>query len=254
VIYKKKGTILNLKNKAALITGSAKRVGKTLALAVAEQGCHIIIHYGHSVEEAEQTAAEIKAKGVKVWSISADLNDEGAVNRLIPFAVEQAGQLDILINNASIFPAEEFLTAEPATWDKVMMVNLKAPFLLSQAFARALPAGQPGKIINLLDVVALRPQNHHFSYTISKVGLEGLTKAMAYALAGRNIQVNGIALGAILPNVNDDPALFERLAQRIPSRRTGSPQEAAQAMLYLLQNADYVTGEIIRVDGGRHLV
>jgi NAD(P)-dependent dehydrogenase (short-subunit alcohol dehydrogenase family) len=135
-----------------------------------------------------------------------------------------------------------------------MMINLKAPFLLSQGFARALPAGRPGKIINLLDAAALRPKNHHFSYTISKVGLEGLTKVMAHALAGRNIQVNGIALGAILPSINDDREQFERLAKTIPARRTGSTQDVVSALLYLVQAGDYVTGEIIRVDGGKHLV
>jgi glucose 1-dehydrogenase len=245
---------MELKDKVALITGSAKRVGKALALALAEQGCHMVIHYGRSAEAAEETVAEIAVKGVKVWAISADLNDEAAVGTIVPFALEQAGRLDILVNSASIFPPEDFLNADSATWDRNMMVNLKAPFLLSQAFARARSKDQPGKIINLLDAVAMRPQNHHFSYTISKVGLAGLTKAMAHALAGRNIQVNGIALGAILPNVNDEPALFERMAKRIPARRTGSPEEVVKTMLYLLRDADYVTGEIIRVDGGRHLV
>jgi NAD(P)-dependent dehydrogenase (short-subunit alcohol dehydrogenase family) len=245
---------MDLKNKAALITGSAKRVGKVLALTLAEQGCHLVIHYGRSAEAAQQTVNEIKSLGVQAWSISADLNDEAAVGTIVPFALEQAGRLDVLVNSASIFPPEDFLTADSATWDRNMMINLKAPFLLSQAFARALPEGQPGKIINLLDAVAMRPQNHHFSYIISKVGLEGLTKAMAHALARQNIQVNGIALGAILPNVNDDPALFERLAKRIPVRHVGSPEDVVKAMLYLLQDADYVTGEIIRVDGGRHLV
>ena len=192
--------------------------------------------------------------GVNAWSISADLNDEAAVAGMVPFVIKQAGRLDILINNASIFPAEDFLNADSATWDRNMMINLKVPFLLSQAFARALPEGRQAKIINLLDAVAMRPKNHHFSYTISKVGLEGLTKATAHALAAKNIQVNGIALGAILPNVNDDPAQFERMAERIPARCTGSPQEVVNAMLYLLQAADYVTGEIIRVDGGKHLV
>ncbi|MBN1219010.1 MAG: SDR family oxidoreductase [Anaerolineae bacterium] len=244
---------MELNNKVALITGSAKRVGKALALALAEQGCRIIVHYGRSEDAARQTLAEINALGVEAWSISADLNNEAEVKTIIPFALKQAGQLHILINNASIFPPEDFLSAKSATWDRNMMINLKAPFLLSQAFAQALPPDQPGKIVNLLDVIAMRPKNHHFSYTISKVGLEGLTKAMAHALAPRNIQVNGIALGAILPNVNDDPALFERLAKRIPARRTGSPEDVVKAMLYLVQDADYVTGEIIRVAGGQHL-
>ncbi len=245
---------MNLKHKVALITGGAKRVGKALAIALAQQGCNVVIHYGRSAEAAQQTITELNTAGAKAWLISADLGDEAAVETIIPFAVEQAGRLDILINSASIFPPEDFMSAASATWDRSMMVNLKAPFLLSQAFARTLPKDRPGKIINLLDASAMRPQNHHFSYTISKVGLEGLTMAMAHALAGRNIQVNGIVLGAILPNVNDDPALFERLAQHIPARRTGSPQEVVNAMLYLLQTGDYVTGEIIRVDGGKHLV
>jgi glucose 1-dehydrogenase len=245
---------MDLNQKVALITGSAKRVGRALALALAQQGCHIVVHYGRSEEAARDTVAQIKALGVNAWSISADLGNEAAVKTLVPFALEQAGRLDVLINSASVFPPEEFFTADPAVWDQVMMINLKAPFLLSQAFARALPEGRQGKIINLLDTLAMRPKNNHFSYTISKYGLEGLTQATAHALAGQNIQVNGIALGAILPNVNDDPATFEKLARQIPARRTGSPQDVAQAMLYLLQTANFVTGEIIRIDGGRHLV
>jgi glucose 1-dehydrogenase len=182
------------------------------------------------------------------------LSDENAVASIVPFALKMAGQLDILINSASIFPAEDFLSAKSETWDATMTVNLKTPFLLSQAFAHALPKGHAGKIINLLDTIALRPQNHHFSYTLSKVGMAGLTQSMAVALAPRNVQVNGIAPGAILPNVNDDPALFDRLAEKIPARRTGSPEDVVQAMLFLLKHGDYTTGEIIRVDGGRHLV
>lgn len=244
---------MELKNKTALITGSAKRVGKTLALALAEDGCNIVVHYGRSAAAARETVREIEARGVSAWAFSADLSDESAVAGIVPRALKLAGRLDILINSASVFPPEDFLSADPKTWDTAMMVNLKTPFLLSQAFARALPDGTPGKIINLLDVVAMHPQNHHFSYTISKTGLAGLTQAMAVALAARNVQVNGIALGAILPNVNDDPALFARLAEKIPARRTGSPADVVQAMRYLLA-ADFVTGEIIRVDGGRHLV
>ncbi len=244
---------MQLEGKVALITGSAKRVGRTLALALAEEGCHIVVHYGRSAADAEQTAADIRQAGRQAWTLSADLSDEAAVTGLVPAALQQAGRLDILINSAGIFPPEDFLAADAATWDRNMMINLKTPFLLSQAFARALPEGRQGKIITMLDALALRPANHHFSYTVSKYALRGLTEAMAHALAARNIQVNGMALGAILPNVNDDPALFQRLAARIPAGRTGSPQDVAQAMRYLLRDADYVTGEVIRVDGGRHL-
>ena len=244
---------MNLTNTVALVTGGAKRVGRALALALAGRGCHLVIHYNRSDDVAQQTAQEIRAMGVSAWVIPADLADPAAAQNLIRSVLEQAGRLDILINNASIFLPEDFLNADLSTWERTLRVNLTAPFVLSQAFACALPAGRPGKIINLLDAVALRPQNHHFSYTISKVGLAGLTKAVAHALAGQNVQVNGIALGAILPNFNDDPAQFDRLAEHIPARRTGSPTDVVQAALYLLE-ADYVTGEIIRVDGGRHLV
>lgn len=244
---------MDLIGKVALVTGGAKRVGRAVALALAQQGCHVVIHYGHSAAEAGQAVAEITAAGGRAWSIGADLNDEAAVNSVVSLALEPAGRLDILINNAAIFPAEDFLSATAASWDRAMMVNLKAPFLLSQAFARALPAGQPGKIINLLDALALRPQKHHFSYSISKFGLVGLTRSMAVALAEHNIQVNGVALGPILPAVHDDPALFDRLVQRIPARRSGSLTDVVQAVLFLLQGGDYMTGEILHVDGGRHL-
>lgn len=245
---------MELQNKTALITGSARRVGKVMALALARAGCNLVIHYGHSEEAARQTITEIQALGVQAWGISANLRDPSAVQTLVPFALQQAGRLDVLINSASIFPPEDFLAATPESWDNNLAINLKAPFLLSQDFARTLPAGQPGKIINLLDVTALRPKNHHFSYTISKYALDGLTKATAHALATQNIQVNGIALGAILPNINDDPAMFEKLARGIPAQRTGSPQDVVAAMLFLLRDADFVTGEVIRVDGGKHLV
>lgn len=243
---------MNLKGKVALVTGSAKRIGRTIALGLAEKGCHTVVHYNRSAKAASQTVADIEAAGVKAWSISADLNNEAEVRSIIPFALEKAGRLDILINNASMFPPDKFLTAESKTWDENMRVNLKAPFLLSQEFAQTLPNDRQGKIINLLDAFAMRPRNHHFSYTISKYGLAGLTKATAYALAARNIQVNGIALGIILSS-SDDQAAFARMTKSIPVRRTGFPEEVVQALLYLLQTADYVTGEVLHVDGGKHL-
>lgn len=245
---------MDIEGKVALVTGGAVRVGRALALGLAEHGCNVIIHYHRSAAAAVETVAEIEARGVKGWSIAADFNDEQAVQALIPAVLQQAGRLDILINNAAVFPREDFFTTTPGSWDQNMLINLKAPFLLSRALAAALPQEQPGAILNILDAIALRPKNHHFSYTISKVGLEGLTKAMAFALADRNIHVNGIALGTILAGDETDQAVFERMAKRTPLPYGGSPQAVVNAMLYLLQSADYVTGEIIRVDGGRHLL
>ena len=246
---------MKLHGKVALVTGSAIRVGKALAISLAEQGCNVVVHYGRSTDEALKTVAELEALGVQAWAVSADLADETAVNQLTGKVLELAGSLDILINSASVFPEESFATAASSTWDHTMMINLKTPFLLSQAFAAQLPEGQQGKIINLLDASSMRPRNHHFSYTISKYGLEGLTKTVAHALAAQNIQVNGIALGAILPNSNDaDPTSFAAMANSNPSGRNGDPQAVADAMLYLLTHASYVTGESIRIDGGQHLV
>lgn len=246
---------MEIAGKTALVTGSALRIGKLLALRLAESGAHIVLHYGKSAAEAELTRQEIVALGVNCFCLPADLMEAAPTANLIPQAVSQCGPIDILINSASVFPAEEFMDATVQCWDDCMSVNLKAPFLLSQAFAKQLDEGRQGKIINLLDTSSLRPQNHHFSYTISKYALDGLTSTMAVALASRNIQVNGIALGAILPNSNDnDPEAFARLALQNPSLRNGSPDDVANAMMYLLRDADYVTGETLRIDGGQHLV
>ena len=245
---------MKLQGKVALVTGSAIRVGKALAISLAEEDCNVVVHYGRSTEQANKTVAALRALGVQAWALSADLADETAVSTLIADARSLAGSLDILVNSASVFPEETFETATSSTWDHTMMVNLKTPFLLSQHFAATLDAKQ-GKIINLLDASSMRPRNHHFSYTISKYGLEGLTKTVAHALAARNIQVNGIALGAILPNSNDaDPAAFDAMASSNPSGRNGDPQAVADALLYFVKHADYVTGESICIDGGQHLV
>ncbi|MCB0211292.1 MAG: SDR family oxidoreductase [Anaerolineae bacterium] len=245
---------MDIRGKVALVTGGAVRIGKAMALGLAEQGCHVVIHYHHSASAAQKTVNEIEALGVKAWSLATDFNNEAAVQALIPTVLQSTGRLDILINNASIFPREDFFTTAAASWDQNMAINLKAPFLLSQAFAAALPEDRPGAIINMLDSIALRPKNHHFSYTLSKVGLEGLNRATAFALAARNIQVNGIALGTILAGDETDAAVFERMAKRTPMQHPGSAHAVVKTLLYLLQSAEYVTGEVIRVDGGRHLV
>ena len=247
--------LMNLHGKTALITGSAVRVGRALALRIAEAGCNVVVHYGASKDAALETVAQITALGVNAQALSADLGDIQQVGSIIGQAQSLSGSLDVLINNASIFPVESFEGATADSWDGCMDVNLKAPFLLSQGFAAQIQQGQQGKIVNILDASSLRPQDHHFSYTVSKYALDGLTRAVAHSLAGRNIQVNGVALGAILPNSNDhDPEAFEQLAGHNPSLRNGHPGDVCNAMMYLLQHADYVTGETIRVDGGQHLV
>lgn len=149
---------MELTEKVALITGGAMRLGRAMALGLADHGCNVVIHYHRSADEAHQTVGEIEQLGVKGWAVPADFNSDADLLNLIPTALQQAGRLDILVNSASIFPREDFFTTTPSSWDQNMQVNLKAPFLLSQAFANALPENRPGIIINLLDAIAMRPR------------------------------------------------------------------------------------------------
>jgi len=244
---------MELQGKVAVITGGALRVGRAFGLALARRGVDVLAHYNRSAGPAQETARDIAALGVRAAIHGANLADDAAIQSIIPAALGAFGRVDILINNASIFDPGGFASISPAEWDRNMQINLKAPFLLSQAFAAARPAAQPGKIINLLDWRALRPGADHFAYTISKAGLAALTRSLALALAPQNIQVNALALGAILPPAGASDDYLAQLTAQIPARRFGGPQDVVNALLYLLEGGDYVTGEVILIDGGRHL-
>jgi NAD(P)-dependent dehydrogenase (short-subunit alcohol dehydrogenase family) len=210
----------------------------------------VIIHYGKSHVQAAQTAEEIRRLGRQVALVQADLNDPCQVSTLIERA-QALGPLSGLINNASIFEDLDWRTTRLEDWNRHLMVNLTAPFLLSQAFACHLKEGRTGKIVNLLDWRALRPGPDHLPYTISKTALAGLTRALAQALAP-HIQVNGVALGAILPpSDGGDP---EAAIRNVPAGRWAKLEEVDQTVLFLLDGPTYITGEILHVDGGRHLV
>ena len=244
---------MKLKGKIALITGGAIRVGRALTLALAEAGCHVFIHYGRSAAPAQQTQADALDFGVKAHIYSADLADPAAAQSVIPAAVGQYGRVDILINSAAIFPEEDtFTTTDLRLWEKLFAVNLRAPFLLSQAFAaQVLPDGQ-GKIINILDARLRQPAPDHFVYRLTKGGLWSMTEILAYELAPR-ITVNAVALGAILPPPGADVSYLENLAQtRVPLKRPGSPEIVAENVLHLLRQ-DFLTGVTIPIDGGQFL-
>jgi pteridine reductase len=243
-------SVFSLIDKNILITGSARRIGKHLAVAMAREGANIIIHHGHSDENAEITKLEIEALGGKAYILKADLNDPDKVNELIPRANE-FGHLFALVNNASIFSPLSFSETTLHEWQQHLNVNLTAPFLLSQAFAQGLHPGENGRIVNILDWRALRPGKDHFPYTISKAGLVALTQSLALSLAPRII-VNGLALGAIIPP--DDGGSFEKIIRPVPAGRWASLEEVSQALLFLLTGPQYIIGEIIHIDGGRHLV
>ena len=210
----------------------------------------MIIHYGKSHLQAEETQAEIKKIGQRVHILQADLRDPDQVQGLVARATSLA-PLDALINNAAIFEPVGWDDADLESWNRHLMINLTAPFLLSQAFAKEHDSQKAGSIVNILDWRALRPGTDHLPYTISKSGLAALTQSLAQAL-GPAITVNGIALGAILPPSDGSPS--EKIVQNIPAQRWADLTEVQETLLFLLTGPRYITGEIIHVDGGRHLV
>jgi pteridine reductase len=241
---------MSLNNKMVLITGAAQRVGRELALAVARAEGDVIIHFGQSEADAVSLSNEIEGLGRRALLLQADLNDPTQVETLLPRAREH-GPLYALVNNAAIFESLTWDTSTLEDWNHHLMVNLTVPFLLSQAFARLLPQGETGRIINLLDWRALRPGADHLPYTISKSALAALTHSLAIAFAPR-ISVNGLALGAVLPPT--DGAVPEQLIEKVPARRWAELGEVSQTLIFLLAGPAYITGEIIHIDGGRHLI
>jgi pteridine reductase len=239
---------LPLLHKTILITGAARRLGRVFALGCARAGADVVIHHGHSDAEAETLRAEIIGLGRQAWVFQADLRDSSAAQSLIPL-INRSTPIHLLLNSAAIFESLTLDSTSIQDWEKHLAVNLTAPFLLSQSFARQAEDG--ARIVNILDWRALRPGADHFPYTVSKSALAALTKSLAVALAPKII-VNALALGAILPpsDGNKNPDIIKN----VPLRRWANLEEVEQALLYLLTGPAYITGEIIHVDGGRHLI
>lgn len=237
-----------LKGKTIIITGGARRLGREFALAVSKNGADVIIHHNNSPKEAEQTARDIIRLGCNADVIRADFSDPQAALELFrqKFSTRK---LFALIHNAAIFKPIKFIDTTYDNWQHHMNINLTMPFLLSQLFSESI-GNNKGKIINILDWRALRPGYDHFPYTISKTALTGLTKSMALALAP-NIQVNGIALGAILPPSDGNE---NNIISKVPAGRWSTIKELTDTLLFLLNGPEYITGEIIHLDGGRHLI
>ena len=233
-----------------MVTGAARRVGRILTLACARAGADVILHHGHSPQQALEVQKEIASFGRRSWILAADLSQADEVSRLISKANE-ISPLYGLVNSAAIF---ESLSLEQTTltdWERHMAINLTAPFLLSRAFAKQLADDSQGRIVNILDWRALRPGADHFPYTVSKAALAAMTQSLAVALAPR-ITVNGLALGAVLPPANK--AASEEIIRNVPAQRWSDAKEVEEALIFLLAGPAYITGEIIHVDGGRHLI
>ena len=242
---------MELNGKVAIVTGGAVRLGKALALALAEQGARLVIHYGSSAGPAQETVTEIKAMGSDALAIQADLSQSGEAPSIVERAVAHFGQVDILVNSAAIFKPGNWDDTTEANWDRHFAINLKSPFFLSQAFAKHVGQERAGHIVNIADWRGVRPGTDHIAYTLTKAALIAMTKSLALALAP-NIQVNAIAPGLILPPPGEDQSYLERKAGKIPAQRAGSPEEIAKALMFLLRS-DFVTGDLIFVTGGEHL-
>ena len=236
---------------AALVTGAGKRIGRAIALALAEDGYDIAVHYGASKDEAAAVVAAIEAKGRRAVALAADLAREDDTRKLIGAAAKALGPVTCLVNNASRFERDEALTVTRASWDAHLETNLRAPFVLMQEFARLLPADRNGAIVNLVDERVWNLTPHFVSYTLSKAGLWTLTQVMAMALAPR-IRVNGIGPGPTLPSPRQSAEQFARQQASVPLKHGASPDEIAAAVRFILASRA-MTGQMIALDGGQHL-
>ncbi len=239
-----------LQGRIALVTGAGKRIGRALAIALAEEGVQIVAHDRKALEqETNKTCSEVKDCGARSWKVLADLERPEEYENLIARAVEAAGSIDILINNASIFTPGGLKDLSFTDVMKQIQVNAWAPFVLSRQFAGRVPRG---KIVNILDTRVAGYERSHAAYLLSKKMLATLTRMCALEF-GPGITVNAVAPGAILPPAGKGPEYLEELAKGLPLKRPGGPQDIVDAVIYLL-GSDFVTGQILFVDGGKHLL
>jgi len=235
----------------ALVTGGAVRVGRAIAEALADAGYDLVLHYHSSTDEADEAAERVRSRGARVKTVRADLSNPEQIN--LPFdAIEEAfGGLDLLVNNAAMFPRIHPLEATAADWDTVFALNARAPFLCAQQAARRMGT-RGGAIVNIVDTGATEAWPNYVPYVASKAALASLTKGLAAAFAP-HIRVNGVAPGAVLlPESENDESAHDAASRRTVLERVGSAEDVAAAVVYLA-GATYVTGEILRVDGGQHL-
>lgn len=239
---------MELIGKTALVTGAAKRVGRTIALALAKKGVNILLHYHGSAREAEQTAAEVAALGVKGTLLRADLAKSAEIKAL----AAKAGPVDFLVNSASLYFKTPVETASEKEWDELMAVNLKAPYLLSLEIGRAMVKGGGGKIVNIADWSGFRPYKDFIAYCATKGGLITLTKSLARDFAPK-VTANAVAPGPVLapPDMGEEEKAA--IARMTALGRWGKPDDVANAVIFLLES-DFVNGIVLVVDGGRSIV
>lgn len=240
---------MKLEGKVALVTGAGRRLGRAMAQALAGRGMTLGIHYHASADGARELEADIRRQGGRAVSFQADLADPGAARSLPARVVSEFGRLDVLVNSAAIMHRLGFAETTPEEWDTVHALNLRSVFFCTQGAAPALRAAK-GKVVNLADLAGLEPWPGFAAHSISKAGVVMLTKVLALTLAPE-VTVNAIAPGAVLVPEDYPEEERQRLAKSTPLRRLGDPSDVVAGLLYLLEGGDFVTGEILVVDGGR---
>ena len=246
------GQVKELTGKVALVTGGAVRVGREIARALADAGADVAVGYRRSAVEARAAVRELEARGVRAVALRANVASPREARGLVADAVKQLGRLDIVVNNAGLFFRTPVLTTTPAQFDRLLAVNLRAPFFVSQAAARAM-GRRGGRIVNLADVGAVRAWPGYIPYGISKAGIVMLTRGLAAALAPA-IQVNAVGPGVVLLPEGFSPTRARRLARTIPMGRHGDPADVAAAVRFFATCPRYITGQVLYVDGGRTAV
>ncbi len=246
---------------AALVTGAAARLGRAMALGLAARGVNIALHYNSNVDEAEKTATEIRALGVKCVTLQANLLEYDQTQNLVQRARDGLGQdLDVLINCASVFKYDSIKSASQTSWDMNIDSNLRAPFVLTQEFARQVPKATldvtgemraKACIVNMIDQRVRKLTSEYMTYTIGKMGLWAFTQTSARAL-GPNIRVNGIGPGSTMQGAEQSDEQFEQHRRGAPLQRGANPEDIVQAMNFLL-DAPAFTGQLLCIDGGQHL-
>jgi pteridine reductase len=241
---------MRLEGRTALVTGGAHRIGKALVLALARNGADVAIHYHRSAGAAEATAREVEALGRRAAVLGADLSDTAAAEALPGRAVEALGRLDVLVNSASSFESAPLLEVTAEDWDRVMALNLRAPFLLTRAAAPYLSAGE-GVVINVSDLAGVQAWPAFPHHGVAKAGLIHLTRIAARSL-GPAVRVNAIVPGTVLPPDDYTDEQVAASIERTVLKRVGEPRDVEEAMLFLIRS-DFATGSIVVVDGGRML-
>ncbi len=243
---------MELKNKVALVTGCAMRVGRVIALTLAERGCHIVMTYLTEAEPYQATAAEIQAKGVDVLALPLNVQTPGDPARVVAAAMERFGRIDMLVNNASVWLKAPFLDITEEAWRSALEINLTGPFLMSQAVAPYMLSQKSGVIVNITDLSAYQTWAGYAHHSASKAGLVALTRVMAAELAP-HVRVNAIAPGTVLLPDNADEAKIQWAVENSLLKRVGTPEDVARTVIFLAES-DFITGAVYFVDGGRALV